>query len=260
MKKYDTDIINIIKQDKETKNMEFSDRDVMEIYSYIIQRDSKNYPPGYRLILRKTPYIHKVLVPEISNIEFYSAKINTLNTGSFIVTASIDEFYLTNEYRNKAILAAKDIISNYKDAKTGLLLTGNLRTGKTYLLSAIAIELAKLGYSVLFLFMSDLVRVMKDAIGLGNVENYVNLLKNCDALFLDDLGCENMSEWFRDEIFYPVLHHRSNLGKPVFISTNCTQEELLKNFAGEGNKNSRGKAARIQTRINELTKRYQIDS
>ena len=261
-----SEIRKIVSNDKEVKKWSIPDTSLLLVYNYILVRDGKKesqVPDGYKLVLEREPYFRTVLVPtpeKKKEIEFQKSRemIDTLGTDNFILDVDIKDFDLFTEERKKANDYALKFLSSYKEGKghKGMLLVGKYRTGKTFLMSAIANELIKLNSSVLFVYFPDLVRIIKDSIGDNSLEEKVTTLKRCDCLFLDDLGAENMNSWFRDEILGPVLQYRLTASLPVFISTNYSSKELAALLAEGKNELDRVKSTRILTRINELTQSF----
>lgn len=68
--------------------------------------------------------------------------------------------------------------------------------------------------------LDDIRREMNDNGGELKIK-----ITNCDYLFIDDLGAENLTEWAREQI-YQVFEHRINFGLCTFITSNCTLDEL----------------------------------
>ena len=262
------EIRKIVSNDVETKKLNIPDADLLLVYNYILTRDGykkENIPDGYKMVLVEKPYIRTVLVatPEKKKeLEFQKAKelIDTLGTDNYILDVKLDDFDTFNDERRKALKYAKSFLADFRDKKEpkGMLLAGQYRTGKTFLLSAIANELIKLNASVLFVYFPDLVRVIRDSITDNTLEDKVTALKRCDCLFLDDLGAENMTPWFRDEILGPVLQYRLTASLPIFVSTNFSSKELVDMLGTSKVEIDRVKSVRILTRINELTKAFSL--
>ena len=261
-----SEIRKIVSNDAETKKMNIPDTSLLLVYNYILTRDGKKenqVPEGYKLVLEEKPYFRTVLIPtpeKKKEIDFQKSRelIDTLGTDNYILDVNINDFDTLSDERKNALSYALKFIDDFKTDKLskGMLLVGQYRTGKTFFLSAIANELIKLNASVLFVYFPDLVRIMKDSIGDNSLEEKVTALKKCDCLFLDDLGAENMTAWFRDEILGPVLQYRLTASLPVFISTNYSSKELVDMIGTSKGEVDRVKSVRILTRINELTKPF----
>jgi primosomal protein DnaI len=135
----------------------------------------------------------------------------------------------------------------------GLYIFGKYATGKSYVMSAVAQALALRGVSVLFVYMPDLVRSIKQGMNEGNLEERVNQLKQADVLMMDDIGGENMSTWFRDEVLVPVLQYRLSARLPVFMTSNLDFIQLVESLTLTKDETGRAKAARLVQRIKDLT-------
>jgi primosomal protein DnaI len=257
----------IIQQDPETKNLRIPDVDIYKVFQYIIVRDEKLKKDGYEPVLRTDPYIEIVYRPtrekaiEIkrnkirANLKFYDSEI-------YIQDASLIEFEVFNDEREMAFNLAKNFVDEFKKDHyiKGLYIYGMNATGKSYLLSAVAQALAEKGYTVLFVYMPDLARSIKQGMNEGNLEERINLLKQSDILMMDDLGGENMSTWFRDEILVPILQYRLSAKLPVFMSSNYDFEKLLEFLAVVKDETNRMKAARLIQRISDLMKPVKLVS
>lgn len=109
----------------------------------------------------------------------------------------------------------------YAEGK-GLLLYGNVGSGKTYMAAAIANALLEQERKVLmrnFVWVSD--------ISVFDAEEKLNELSSYDLLILDDLGAERKSEFAQQNVFN-VVDRRWSSGKPMIITTNLTPEKMAK--------------------------------
>jgi len=249
----------VIMTDPETKNLDLLDVDVNRVYQYIIQKKEKPVVDGYEIVLRTTPYIEIVYRPtkekalEIKkarikkNLKFYDSEV-------YIQDASLKDFKCFNEERTQAFEKAQFFLDNYKKDhyEKGLFIFGRYGTGKSYLLSAIAQELALKNIAVLFVYVPDLIRSIRQGMNDGNLEERINKLKQADILMLDDFGGENMSAWFRDEIIVPVLQYRLSAKLPVFLSSNFSLVQLLEALTLQKDETNRMKAGRLIQRLKDL--------
>ncbi|BCR35600.1 primosomal protein DnaI [Mariniplasma anaerobium] len=248
-----------IGKNQETKSLEVLDVDVNKVYQYLVRKKEKPVVDGYEVVLRTEPYIEIVYRPtkekafELKkerirrNLKFYDSEV-------YIQDASISEFDCFNEERQKAHDLAAQFLENYRKDhyEKGMLIYGRYGTGKSYLLSAIAQELALKNIAVLFVYVPDLIRSIRQGMNDGNLEERINKLKQADILMLDDFGGENMSPWFRDEIIVPVLQYRLSAKLPVFMSSNFSLVQLLEALTLTKDETNRMKAGRLIQRIKDL--------
>lgn len=111
----------------------------------------------------------------------------------------------------------------FRENGQGLILFGNVGTGKTFYSACIANALMDDGYTVMMTNFPTLIsRLQKTAF---DKTDYMSELVSYDLLIIDDLGVESSSE-FRQENVYAVIDARYRAKKPVIVSTNLTAEEL----------------------------------
>ena len=123
-----------------------------------------------------------------------------------------------------------DVMQNYvndftdhKQNKQGLLLYGEVGTGKTYHAACVANALIDKDFKVIFRTFREIERELWDS----NKQTYMNWLNNCSLLILDDLGVERSSEYMQ-EIVFDVIDTRYKKGLPLMITTNLSIEEIKK--------------------------------
>ena len=249
----------VVSKDPETQNLSLLDIDISKVYQYLLDRDEHTVRGGYQPVLRTDPYIEIVYRPTKEKAEelrrekikehlkFYDSEV-------YIQDASLSKFEVSNEEREKAYKLAADFVNNYQRDKycKGLYIYGKYATGKSYLLSAIAQELAEKNISVLFVYMPDLVRSIRQGMNEGNLEQRINQLKQADVLMMDDIGGENMSPWFRDEILVPVMQYRLSAQLPVFMTSNFEYVQLVEALTVNKDEMNRVKAARLIQRLKDL--------
>lgn len=257
-----------IKSFNETKNLVINDSDVITVVQYIDLKKAFNpMDPTQKFepVLMLEPYIRI----EYKVSEAYLAKaqednkqkrIDTTYHNDYLIHAKLADFSLFNDERREALQASNQFILGFKkgDFIRGLYFYGKYRTGKTYLLSAIANALLEKNVSVVFAYFPDLVRNIKNAFSDNSLEPKVKQLKTCDVLILDDVGGEFMTAWFRDEIFGPILQYRLTVGLPILISSNYKMSDLHGVLAEAKDGIDEVKAMRIIMRIRELTKEIKL--
>ena len=69
---------------------------------------------------------------------------------------------------------------------------------------------------------------------------------------MDDIGGENMTPWFRDEVLVPILQYRLSAKLPVFMTSNFEYIQLVEALTVGKDDTSRVKAARLIQRIKDL--------
>ena len=106
----------------------------------------------------------------------------------------------------------------FKKAGIGLLLFGNVGTGKSYAAGCIANALIDRLESVLFVGMSDVVNRMQGNFSTDR-DHYMKSLLRPDLLILDDLGAERNTSFGKERVF-DVVDKRLLTGKPMIVTTN----------------------------------------
>ena len=113
----------------------------------------------------------------------------------------------------------------FKKAGIGLLLFGNVGTGKSYAAGCVANALIDRLESVLFVGMSDVVNRMQGNFGADR-DHYMRSLMCPDLLVPDDLGAERNTS-FSKECVFDVVDKRLLTGKPMIVTTNIPLSVMM---------------------------------
>ena len=183
--------------------------------------------------------------------------IRSLYVPSDILSATIEDF-LKTDTSNERIEVMEKVVSfimNYASGQKqkGFYIYGKFGVGKTYLLGAIANQLAEKQISSLIVYFPDFLRELKGSIGDNTVNEKIEMVKKAPVLMLDDLGAESMTSWGRDEVLGPILQFRMLENLPTFFTSNFDFKELENHltFSQRGEKEE-VKAARVMERIQYL--------
>ena len=106
----------------------------------------------------------------------------------------------------------------------GLLLWGDVGTGKTFLAACVANALLDQGVPVL---MTGTAKLLNAVAGVWPSERnaFLESMNAYALLILDDLGMERSSEFSMEQMF-SVVDGRYRTGKPLIVTTNLTLQEL----------------------------------
>lgn len=190
--------------------------------------------------------------------------ISSMHMPKDVLKATLADVKVYSDNRSKLFDMAKDFIEETK--KTGELphkgfyLYGDFGVGKSFLIGALANELAAMQIPTVLVYVPEFLRELKNAIGTPKLEEKFEFTKKAPVLMLDDLGAESLSQWTRDEILGSILHYRMAEQLPTFITSNLNYAELEK-FLSETTKGGTDtiKAKRIMERIKALTEEVFVD-
>ena len=128
---------------------------------------------------------------------------------------------------NPEMHLAHKYVENWDDMKarsSGLLLWGNVGTGKSFFAGCIANALLEKGVPVL---MTNFSRILNTLTGMHfeDRNQFIDSLNRYSLLIIDDLGIERNSEFALEQVFN-VIDSRYRSKKPLIVTTNLTLTEL----------------------------------
>lgn len=157
------------------------------------------------------------------------------------------------ESAKRAYSAAKEFVELFLkgEAQEGLIFTGQVGAGKTFLACCIANAVLEAGKGVLFIavpdFLDEIRATYDEEADIAYTEyELLGLAKGIPLLILDDLGAFIYTEWARQKI-YSILNHRLNHRLPVVVTTNVALEDL-EEYLGE----------RTTSRLIEMCRPYRL--
>ncbi len=181
-------------------------------------------------------------------------RMNIIGLPKDLKQVTLADIALDDVQRIKPYQALVDFITNFPKKK-GLYLYGDFGVGKSFMLAAMANELAKKGISTTLLhyptFISDL--------DFDNAKVWVNEIKASQVLVLDDIGAEQNNAWVRDSILQVILQHRMQENLPTFFTSNLRMEELEQHLAETKRADEIWPAKRVMERVKYLAEEMQLE-
>lgn len=131
---------------------------------------------------------------------------------------------------------------------------GPTNTHKTVVTKAL-LNFAKTSHSVAFV---NVVELQERIIGLdySEIKSIVNAAKNVEILTLDDIGAENVGDFFRDSVLYKIIVSRNQQSLPTFYTSSFSLELLEK--VQNGNKPSFYTNQKAKKLIDQIVKNCHI--
>lgn len=127
----------------------------------------------------------------------------------------------------KASSKCKRYADNFDEmlkSDTGLLMSGGVGAGKTFLAACIANQLVDEGKYIMMVNLPSLIASMNAEYGELR-EYYMDKIGRAHLLILDDFGVERGTEYSIEQV-YEIINARYKTGKPMIITTNLTMQEF----------------------------------
>ena len=140
-------------------------------------------------------------------------------------------------YMAEVLADLRDYAADFSPAtRESLLLLGNAGLGKTHAALAIAGEVLRQNYDVIYVSCPDFFGKL-EALHFGSDPNgeeeaLFQTASNADLLILDDLGTEFNSSFFLTNL-YSLLNNRLGAKLPTIVTTNITDGALLEKLYTE---------------------------
>lgn len=193
-----------------------------------------------------------------------SKMVNSMYMPREVMEARLSDVnFLSEDSRVVVMRAAKDFLnqidSTGKIPERGFYLHGNFGIGKSFILGALANELATRQVQTVVVYVPEFLREMKQSIQNQTLDEKVEFVKRAAVLMLDDIGAETMSTWTRDEVLGTILQYRMAEKLPVFFTSNFNYTELEHHLTtSQRGETEPIKAARIMERIRMVSQPYKL--
>ncbi|ARJ37981.1 primosomal protein DnaI [Sporosarcina ureae] len=203
----------------------------------------------------------KQLEDERRNI---SKMVNSMYMPKEVMEARLSDVnFLSEDSRVIVMRAAKDFLnqieSTGKVPERGFYLFGNFGIGKSFILGALANELATRRIQTVVVYVPEFLREMKQSIQNQTLDEKIEFVKRAPVLMLDDIGAETMSTWTRDEVLGTILQYRMAEKLPVFFTSNFDYTELEHHLTtSQRGEKEPIKAARIMERIRMVSQPFKL--
>lgn len=129
-----------------------------------------------------------------------------------------------NEKLSKVVRSYFENFDTMKAERKGLLLFGDVGTGKSFAAACVANALMDKGISCYMRNFKEIDIILQE-LNKGEKKEYYDNLNRYSLLILDDLSAERKTEYMQ-EIVFNVVDSRYRAGRPLIVTTNLTAEEL----------------------------------
>jgi primosomal protein DnaI len=272
------DVRDFINKNRDQVTSEMVNESLMKLYEYISQskecrdcpslQECRNMMKGYdpHLVIRGNTIdieYHRCPRKVVHDERTSSQKlIKSLYVPKDILQAFFSTLDLDSKSRLEAVRLAKNFVENYsaEERMKGYYFYGKFGVGKSYILGAVANELAQSKVASMIVYVPEFFREIKQSLGDNSLNEKLEAVKAAPVLMLDDIGAETMSSWGRDEILGTILQYRMLENLPTFFTSNFNFDELTHHLTyTQRGEEEKLKAARIMERIKYLAQPVLID-
>lgn len=138
-----------------------------------------------------------------------------------------DYTFANDKGYNSEIEKAHEYVEHWEEMKEkslGLLLWGDVGTGKSFFAGCIANALLEQGIPVL---MTNFSRILNALTGIypDDRNQFIDSFNKYSLLIINDLGIERSTDFALEQVFH-VIDSRYRSKKPLIVTTNLTLDEL----------------------------------
>jgi len=207
-----------------------------------------------------------VIISEIELCDYLlkeNKKINLANSfvysdiPSSLIDVDLNTLDLLDD--GQKMLCAKMMAILSGKSNKGLYISGDLGVGKTYLCIGLANALAKNKHKVAFMKATTFINEVRKLVVSDQTlyDSYINKMKECDYLFIDDIGSESVSSFSRDDVLFNILDYRMENKLTTIFTSNLNKDDLLNHYTFDKKDNSNlMRARRLIERIDILSEDY----
>ena len=152
-------------------------------------------------------------------------RLNVLKSMCFTDTAQYLQTFDRDNGKNSVMTKARIYTEKWSDMLSqniGLLLFGEVGTGKTFFAACIANALVENCVSVK---MTNSSTILNDLFYETDKNQYIDRLNKHDLLIIDDLGIERNTDYALEQV-YNIIDARYRHNRPLIVTTNLTLDEL----------------------------------
>ncbi|NQZ65707.1 MAG: ATP-binding protein [Mycoplasmatales bacterium] len=261
--KYDSILKKLLENEKISKKvnaLKLTKKQMIEAIPILIDM-SEEIDDGIRKTLTSFELHENGSVKRISVLAKRGLKYRYLNNvvtnKMYPVNFEDDKKFIYEEGRKEIVNLFANFLNGEEPPKKGLYLHGQIGIGKTFIMKRFAKKLAENDKKIGFINLSKLTSILKGTFGSDNDE-YLEIfrtLTKVEYLFIDDIGAEKITTWFRDDFLFSLLNERMEHERITFFSSNYSHDNLLKKQAITSGTNYRDydNANRLISRIKALS-------
>lgn len=265
----DPDVIQFIQNHSDQLNNEVISKSSAKLYEFVQEKNKiklkkDTLTPGYKpSLVMNHRFIDVAYVPTAELVakqkrQEIKNRMRAMDMPKDIREATFERYEVTRE-RSQATNEAIGFIESYTDNPEkfheGLYLQGSFGVGKSYLLGAIAHELAEKGFKTTLVHFPSFAVEMKQSIGNNTSGEKIEAIKQAPVLMIDDIGADNMSSWIRDDVLGVILQYRMQEQLATFFSSNLDLKQLEEHLSvTQRGEEEPLKAKRLMERIRYLSK------
>ena len=149
-------------------------------------------------------------------------KIMNMRNVGFADKEMMNYTFDNDDAANKISTIAHNYVDHFTPTTKGLLLYGDVGTGKTFSACCIANALIEKGYPCMATNFSRLINTLSSK---KDKQEYIDSLNDYTLLVIDDFAAERDTEYM-NEMVMNIIDARYRSKKPVIITTNLTDTDF----------------------------------